>query len=236
MLGTQYRSMVSNEDRKKVRKKKRAAKVGRPVAKAGDPGGREKILDSARSLLRERGLSQPTLREIAERANVDPALIHYHFGSKRDLYEEIAITVYEGVWKQVEEAGSGNYPSPADRARAVVRAFVRAVSHDSYAPSLVALLEGQYGEVPERLSAVQWQLFALSDEVFAAPSTARGPATDNPVFIATAVGGVTGYFFMAAPYFTELGSRVAISSEIVEAWAEFVADLHIRGLGIPEQS
>ncbi len=213
---------------------RRNAKVGRPVASSGDRGCRERILSAARELLREKGLSQPTLRAIAERAGVDPALINYYFGSKRELYEELAVGVYEGVYNRVTEAAAGAYASPAERARAVVRASVLALARDPYAPSLVAMLDAEYGEVPQRVNAFAWKLYRLSDEVFAAPATAHGPATSNSTFIATSIAGVTAYFFLAITYCAGLDSRADLAPEVLDAWADFVADLHIRGLGIPE--
>ncbi|WP_149361131.1 TetR/AcrR family transcriptional regulator [Lolliginicoccus suaedae] len=53
----------------------------------GDPAEtRESILDAARALFAEDGFDKASIRRIAARAKVDPALIHHHFGSKQELF------------------------------------------------------------------------------------------------------------------------------------------------------
>jgi AcrR family transcriptional regulator len=46
---------------------------------------REQILQAARDLLRESGYGATTTRAVAERAEVQLSLVHYHFGGKRQL-------------------------------------------------------------------------------------------------------------------------------------------------------
>ena len=46
---------------------------------------KEKILDVAEKLLAQRGFYGVSLRDIASEAEVDVALINYHFGKKREL-------------------------------------------------------------------------------------------------------------------------------------------------------
>ncbi len=48
------------------------------------------ILGAARDLLAERGFERTTIRGVAERAGVDPALVMQHFGSKDGLFEAAA--------------------------------------------------------------------------------------------------------------------------------------------------
>lgn len=48
-----------------------------------------KILATARTLFAERGLAATSTRAIAHHAGVNLALIHYHFGSKEQLYRRV---------------------------------------------------------------------------------------------------------------------------------------------------
>jgi AcrR family transcriptional regulator len=53
----------------------------------GDPEEtRAAILDAARSAFAETGYERATIRSIATRCEVDPALVHHHFGTKEDLF------------------------------------------------------------------------------------------------------------------------------------------------------
>lgn len=52
------------------------------------PNTKEALLDSAEALFGDRGYEAVGIREIVERANANLAAIKYHFGSKRDLYND----------------------------------------------------------------------------------------------------------------------------------------------------
>ncbi|MGW7018658.1 TetR family transcriptional regulator [Streptomyces decoyicus] len=59
---------------------------GRP---RGNPPTRESIVSAARALFLEHGYRRTTLRGVAGAAGVDPALIAYHFGSKKGLFADV---------------------------------------------------------------------------------------------------------------------------------------------------
>lgn len=60
---------------------------GRPK---GGSGSRKAILAAAVEEFGERGYEAATIRAIAARAGVDPALVHHYFGTKADLFSEAA--------------------------------------------------------------------------------------------------------------------------------------------------
>lgn len=63
--------------------------TARPVRgrRPGDPEiTRRAILDAARTTFARAGYEQATIRAIAARAKVDPALVHHHFGTKQELF------------------------------------------------------------------------------------------------------------------------------------------------------
>ena len=66
----------------------KTARTDKP--KSGRRGGastsREDILGAARRLFAEQGYAATTVRRVAQEAGVDPALVHYFFGSKDGLY------------------------------------------------------------------------------------------------------------------------------------------------------
>jgi AcrR family transcriptional regulator len=59
------------------------ARTGR---RPGASGTREAILNAAREAFGEQGYEKTTIREVAGRAGVDPALVHHYFGKKPDLF------------------------------------------------------------------------------------------------------------------------------------------------------
>lgn len=66
---------------------------------------RRALLDAAQELLVFKGLSEITTRKVAERAGVNQALVHYHFGS----IEELLIAVLERVSASVRERSERIY-------------------------------------------------------------------------------------------------------------------------------
>jgi AcrR family transcriptional regulator len=59
------------------------ARTGR---RPGAPGTRERIREAARETFAHAGFDGATIRAIAQRAGVDPALVHHYFGSKQELF------------------------------------------------------------------------------------------------------------------------------------------------------
>ncbi|MER7411119.1 TetR/AcrR family transcriptional regulator [Streptomyces cacaoi] len=67
----------------------------------------ERILAAARALFAESGYDRTTIRAVATRAEVDPALVMQHFGSKDELFRR-AITVSS------QEADEGGQEKPVE--------------------------------------------------------------------------------------------------------------------------
>jgi AcrR family transcriptional regulator len=64
----------------------RAGRTGRTGRRVGSSDTRGRILAAARSAFGERGFEATTIRDVAARAEVDPALVHHYFGSKQQLF------------------------------------------------------------------------------------------------------------------------------------------------------
>ena len=70
----------------------------------------ERILEAATELFGARGFARTTIREIAERARANSALIYYYFGSKNGLLEALMTgmqsAVHANLERSLESAGT----------------------------------------------------------------------------------------------------------------------------------
>ncbi|MHB8959462.1 MAG: TetR/AcrR family transcriptional regulator [Candidatus Limnocylindrales bacterium] len=63
-----------------------APPAGRRGRRPGSGDTRGRVLESARAIFAERGFDGTTIRDVAARAEVDPALVHHYFGTKQRLF------------------------------------------------------------------------------------------------------------------------------------------------------
>ena len=73
----------------KARKVKHRARRGRPLKNDATPDMRERILDAAEDHFSRHGFWGVTIREVAQDAKVDTALLHYYFDTKRGLFDAV---------------------------------------------------------------------------------------------------------------------------------------------------
>jgi len=62
----------------------------------------DKIKQAAQKLFTEKGFGRTTSRDIAAQANVNLALLNYHFGSKEELFRQIIMEVVQGFISSLE--------------------------------------------------------------------------------------------------------------------------------------
>jgi AcrR family transcriptional regulator len=91
----------------------------RPGRPPGDSGTRQAILTAARSLFAELGYDKASIRAIARRAGVDPALVHHYYGTKDELLT--AAVQLPGAAGQLFPAA---FTDPAHVGDTLVRAFL----------------------------------------------------------------------------------------------------------------
>src|ERR1044071_2438144 len=73
----------------KAKSAKHRARRGRPLKNPATPDMRERILDAAEDHFSRHGFWGVTIREVAQDAKVDTALLHYYFDTKRGLFDAV---------------------------------------------------------------------------------------------------------------------------------------------------
>ena len=104
--------------------------------KTDDPEARAKIAAAAESLFAARGYDGTPIRDIAKKAGVNGAMIHYYFGSKEGLYRAILEAAASKVRALLVDTSS-RAASTADRLASFVDAYAEYILNH---PNLARIL------------------------------------------------------------------------------------------------
>lgn len=83
-------------------------KRGRPATVHGSDNLKSRLLDIAEERFANQGFDSTPIRELAEEAGVNPALVHYYFGSKQELLLAVLDRCFEPLAKAVAELKSAD--------------------------------------------------------------------------------------------------------------------------------
>jgi len=91
-----------------------APKRGRPALNGSEKrkNRREDIIQASSFLFFRDGYSGNTLRRVAKAANVNVALIHYYFGSKQGLYQEVLSNAFAETLTSLRGQQKAVFPLP----------------------------------------------------------------------------------------------------------------------------
>ena len=197
--------------------RRRPARTGR---RPGNPDTRQAILEAARATFAESGFDGASIRRIAGRAGVDPALVHHYFGTKDDLFMatvelpvnlpallqrvgaagldglgERLVTTILSVWESPAGAGLAGWlrTALADESRArLLRQFLLA----SVAAPLAAAVGIPEAERERRIGLVMTQIVGL---IVGRYLLALGPAAALPPAQVVASVGDTVQRYLTGP-------------------------------------
>jgi AcrR family transcriptional regulator len=193
--------------------------------------GRETLLRAARELMVERGFPRVTVRDVAKRAGVGPALVNYYFGGKSGLFAAIIEQVALDIRERLERAKQQSGPI-TERIRGFVREFVDAMAADPYLPRLLA----------EQVLFADEEVIDRFARELAAPNLAEirnlltegiasGELRDvDPKFVVPSMIGACLYFFLAARLVCRLFDLEKITPALADDFAKSTADLILQGL------
>ena len=138
-----------------------APRVGRPPG-ARDGDTERRILESARRVFVRRGTAGARMQEIAEEAEVNPALLHYYFDSKDGLslavFREAAGKLFPGILRILSSD-----LSIEDRVEQVVHHYIDTLRENPFLPGYVL---GELNFNPARMTMLAAQI-ASPDAPFA---------------------------------------------------------------------
>ncbi|MDD5169474.1 MAG: TetR/AcrR family transcriptional regulator [Syntrophales bacterium] len=90
------------------------------------------ILDTARALLLEKGLSATSINQIAKRSELSVGAIYFYFKDKEDLYAALQVEGLNLLSQAIKQAVDDRCP-PEDRIRKIAMAYLRfSEDHKNY--------------------------------------------------------------------------------------------------------
>jgi len=176
-----------------------------------------RILIAAREEFVDQGLKGARMQAIADRAQVNKALLHYYFRTKEKLYDAVLQNVLATVWNVLREQFSKN--SKADDIRSLLRqivtVYIKTLEENRDFPRIILreIAEGgkrmpmliesfvsSFGEIPLKINQL------LLSEMRS--GTIRKV---KPVHLAINVLGMCVFTFFAQPILSKAGERGVVT-------------------------
>lgn len=101
---------------------------------------RAKLLDAAEALFSEKGVTQTSMMQVAEKAGVTRGAIYHHFENKMDLIEYLMGRVTLPFDEMREQVAEGSEFDPLIEVKQRSKEFIRRVQDDDQVRSLASIL------------------------------------------------------------------------------------------------
>jgi len=188
--------------------------------------GRESLIASARELLQELPPAQVTSTAIARRANADPALVRYYFGTRENLLFEVA--------KQIGAEANRPPPDEGDPVELLAEMihntfrFTRSAKHMQRL-MIEELDSATSVEVREKMR--EWNRQPLANYARLQELDADGALRPfDPLFMHLAVVGISDFFASGAPLIELVVPADTDMDNLRREYEAFVSELIIEGL------
>lgn len=208
---------------------KRGRRQGRPDA--DQVVGRAALVEAAIEALRATTPEALTLVEVAARAQVDPGLVRYYFGSKDGLLKEVVRTLVEREHEVMRRTMDSD-ASLEKKLELRLRGMIELVQANPNFHRLA--LDKMYGDADNPLlgqaaaNALKLTLGMLHDH-----STTRALRAIDPRLLHVAMIGMTEFFVTARPLLLELFGEDADLEQLKTRYVEFLRDILVRGVTQP---
>ena len=101
---------------------------------------KEKLLAAATRLFAEKGFASVSIRQLAEAAGVNSAMISYYYGGKEGLYEAVLATQYERLLEKFEAIA--DLKAPVEEKIRQYAEVIR-LNHTAEQPLMARLIQGE---------------------------------------------------------------------------------------------
>ncbi len=200
-----------------------------------DASTHEKILEAARAEFIEKGLGGARMQEIADRAGINKALLHYHFRDKEGLHQAALQSVIETVSGRILTAlpESGTPESPEAAIRLMVRTYMRVLREN---PQMVGMVLRELADGGQNLGTLIETVGPMANRLYRTVLDQVGSKTDDwplidPIHIFMSLFSMVWGTFLLKPIYSRVLAAAKIRQKFDDAFlderTEAIADMVI---------
>jgi TetR/AcrR family transcriptional regulator len=208
----------------------------RPKSPGVDEDTRADILAAARTVFALRGFAGTSIREVAEAARVNKAMIYYYFKDKVDLYRAVLSDSFEAmqdIWRH--EVFQGN-ATARQKIQKYIKGFISFQHDNEDLRRILAMEFSTTGTKSENLKWIAHHYFAKNHaalvKILKAGMKSGELKKMNPLMAVVALIGMIIHSFIYIPISPYIQKKsVDMSSEKLGA---FVTEMFFSGLSAPK--
>jgi AcrR family transcriptional regulator len=194
----------------------------------------QKIIAAATTVFAREGFKGARMQQIAQAADVNQALLHYHFGSKEKLYQEVLFRFFSGILEKLAH----HFASP-DAPEAALRDFINVYMDIMQTnPDLPRLMVSEIMAGAVHMRAIADRILSETGITppaliipFIEKSVAQGLIRPvDPAQTVISVIGMCLIFFVAKPLIYHIWGQPSDDKEFLQKRKEAIIDLILYGL------
>ena len=201
-------------------------KVNRKQSKSGS---RERIIQAAVRLFARYGFAGTGLRELAQDADVNLAMINYFFGSKKELLKEILDIFLSGYLELARRELTGDGDLEAKLARFICQAITYFEEHRDYLLVTITELPHDDPDIIEYKATWGRQMMKIMEEEVCRHLAGPGGKTVPPMVISPVLTSLMASRFLFAPVMEQVRPERGGILETGE-YQEIISRITLRGL------
>ena len=190
---------------------------------------RERILQAAVVLFARQGFANTGMRQLAEEAGVNLAMINYFFGTKKGLLKEILDAFFAGYLALLEEELTADTTLEEKLKRFIHRAVGFVADNKNSMLITVTELAHDDPDITEHKARWARQAMVIIDAQICRPLAQRSGKTISPAAIGPLLINMVTSRFLFAPVVEQV-SPPGYDQQFFAEYPEIIAEIFLRGI------
>lgn len=193
-----------------------------------DKDSRGKLIEVATELFAQKGFYAVSIREIAQKAEVNSALISYHFGGKEGLYQSVLEEQFFYLMAMLDKIRDAEH-EPKERLKFFMKNMVKTHREKSF---LWPLVHGELINPTDCFDSVI-KKFVEKVVIFVGEALMEGQGKKifredlHPAFATLALAGTLNFYFIAQPMVNKI---MPPTKERDEKYLEHTIAIYFEGI------